>query len=209
MLLRNRFYTEAVALVGDTIVVFDATMGEERAQQDEAWIQRLFPREHPVVVVVSDVAWPHIAGVRYWVSRGATIVAHRMNERFLRDVVEQRWTLRPDALERDRPKSGFKFIPVDCSLSLAGGRVQVFGIDGIGSEGSLMSFLPEEKFLWAGDCIQEVGRPTAYALEVWSAVRRVGIEPQMTAAQHIPLTRWSTLDALFEPHGEENTNARP
>src|SRR5690606_19899214 len=79
-LLKNPGYTEAVALVGDTVFVFDATQAAERARQDHEWIQRLFPGEHPVVVVVTDLAWPHIAGVRYWVAQGATILSHRMSE---------------------------------------------------------------------------------------------------------------------------------
>src|SRR5690606_8170133 len=87
-LLKNPGYTEAVALVGDTVFVFDATQAAERARQDHEWIQRLFPGEHPVVVVVTDLAWPHIAGVRYWVAQGATILSHRMSEDLLRQVVE-------------------------------------------------------------------------------------------------------------------------
>ena len=50
-LLVNAGYTEAVALVGDTVWVLDATQGEERAQQDSAWIGKLFPGRHPVAVV--------------------------------------------------------------------------------------------------------------------------------------------------------------
>ena len=95
-----RGYTEAVALVGDTAFVLDATPAEARARQDEEWIAKLFHGDHPVVVVVTDLAWPHIAGVRYWVARGATIVSHRASEDSLRRVVERRWTREPDLLER-------------------------------------------------------------------------------------------------------------
>ena len=81
-LLRNRGYTEAVTLQRDTVFVFDATQGEERVRQDSAWIATLFPGRHPIVVVVTDLAWPHVAGVRAWVARGATIVSHRAARRF-------------------------------------------------------------------------------------------------------------------------------
>ena len=53
--LRNRGFTELAALSHDTVVVFDATQSEERARSDSAWIGRLFPGHHPVVVVVTDL----------------------------------------------------------------------------------------------------------------------------------------------------------
>lgn len=50
-LLTNRGYTEAVALVNDTVFVFDATQAEERARHDEEWIDKLFPGEDRKSVV--------------------------------------------------------------------------------------------------------------------------------------------------------------
>lgn len=195
-LTRNSFYTEAISLIDGTVYVFDATLGEQRARQDEGWIEKLFPGNHPVVVIVTDLAWPHIAGVRYWVAKGATIVSHRMSEPFLKKVLERKWTLNPDELEKRRGQSNFKFIPVDKELTLAGGKVKLHAIDGIGSEGALMAYLPDEKFLWAGDFIQSNRVPTAYAKEVWRAVGRAGITPTRTAAQHLPVTPWSVIDSL-------------
>src|SRR5262245_61780730 len=94
-LLRNRGYTEAVTLQRDTVFVFDATQGDERVRQDSAWIAALFPGRHPIAVVVTDLAWPHVAGVRAWVARGATIVSHRAAKPFLTEVVNRRWTQTP------------------------------------------------------------------------------------------------------------------
>lgn len=195
-LTKNRFYTEAISLIDGTVYVFDATLGEQRAKQDEAWIKKLFPGKHPIVVVVTDLAWPHIAGVRYWVSKGAAIVSHRVSESFLKKVFDRKWTLNPDELEQKRSKIKFKFTPVDKELSLAGGKIRLYAIDGIGSEGGLMAYLPDDKFLWAGDYIQNNKVPTAYATEVWQAVNRRGINPDRVAAQHLPVTKWSVIDSL-------------
>lgn len=195
-LLVNRGYTEAVALVNDTVFVFDATQAEARARHDEAWIEKLFPGEHPVVVVVTDLAWPHIAGVRYWVAQGATVVSHRMSEAFLRQVVERRWTLEPDLLEQRRDRVTFDFVGVDEGKAMAGGDLYLAPIDGIGSEGALMAYLPQQRFLWASDFIQRADQPTAYTTEVWQAARRAGFDPLQTAAQHLPLTAWMTIEAL-------------
>lgn len=196
-LLANRGYTEAVTFANDTMYVLDATQSEERARQDEAWLAKLFPGQHPVVLVVTDLAWPHIAGVRYWIARGATVVSHRASKQFLEQVLERRWTLKPDYFEQQRSRVKFNFRAVDDSLILAGGKIRIYPIDGIGSEVALMAYIPEDRFLWAGDYIQRTDQPAAYTTEVWNATQRVGIKPERTAAQHLRLTPWKTIESLL------------
>lgn len=171
-------------------------MDQARAAADSAWIGRLFPGRHPVVLVVTDLAWPHIAGVRYWMAHGATLVSHGASRQFLTQVAERRWTLAPDALERRRGSAGLRLRSVTSSLSLAGGAVEVRAIDGVGSEGGLMVYLPGERFLYAGDYIQPGGPDSfsaTYAREVAAAVKRAVFTPERFAAMHVGLTDWNTL----------------
>ena len=198
-LLRNRGYTESVTLVRDTVFVFDAAQGEERVHQDSLWIARLFPGPHPIVVVVTDLAWPHVSGVRGWVARGATIVAHRAARDFLTQVVSRRWTLKPDLLEHQRSRTSLRLRTVDRSLALAGGDVQIIPIDGVASEVALLAFVRPEGFLWGSDFIQDLSEPTQYVEEVVAAVRRTHIVPLKVAAEHAPLTEWSRIVLLGEP----------
>ncbi|MGE0355040.1 MAG: hypothetical protein AB7I33_06315 [Gemmatimonadales bacterium] len=196
-LLTNPIYTNVVALARDTVFILDAQApGEARARQDSSWIARLFPGRHPFVLVVTDLAWPHISGVRFWVATGATVVSHPASRGFLARVIERRWTGDPDKLEQNRRNVRWRFVPVADSLSLGGGAVRLYPIDGIGSEGALMAWLPADGFLYPGDFIQDATAPSAYASEVWRAVRRVGVRPARTAAMHLPLTPWSTVDSL-------------
>jgi hypothetical protein len=74
-LLSNPGYTEAVTEVGREVFLFDSTQGQERAEKAAAAIKKLFPDAGKVSVVVTDLAWPHVAGVRYWVANDATIIA--------------------------------------------------------------------------------------------------------------------------------------
>jgi len=198
-LLSNPGYSEGLALVNDEVYVLDATQGEDRARQDAEQIARLFPGQHKINVVVTDLAWPHIAGVRFWVSRGATIIAHPAAREFLQKVVDRNWTLAPDALELQRnrsPAAGrLKFLAISRATDLAGGKIRLAAIDGIGSEVALMVYLPEEKFLWASDYIQTLDEPTLYAGEVLRAAQRAGFSPQRVAAEHLPLTDWTAVQA--------------
>ncbi len=195
-ILRNVGYAEVVTLVHDTVFVLDATQGEARARADSQWIGRLFPGRHPIVVVVTDLAWPHVAGLRFWVGSGATIVSHRANRDFLERVVGRRWTLHPDRLERSRARARFRFVGVDDSLSLAGGELRLYPIDGVGSEGALMAYLPGDRFLWASDFLQRLDAPTLYATEIRAAADRHGLHPDRVAAEHLPVTAWARIEAI-------------
>jgi len=194
-LLVTPAYTETVTLQRDTVFLLDATTGEARARGDSTWIARLFPGKYPIAVVVTDLAWPHVSGVRFWVARGATIISHRGSTGFLQKLTAQRWTITPDALERAAAKRGSNLLvrTLTDSMSLAGGAIKLYAIDGAASEGALMAFLPSEKYLWASDFIQTVARPSQYATEVWNATKRVGIAPDRFAAEHVALTPWSKV----------------
>ena len=62
-----------------------------------------------------------------------------------------------------------------------------------------MAYIEGDRFLWASDYIQTTQQPTTYATEVWRA--GVGIAPARTAAQHLPVTTWSTIDSLARTGG--------
>ncbi|HEY4306754.1 MAG TPA: hypothetical protein VGM82_19950 [Gemmatimonadaceae bacterium] len=196
-LLRNPGYQEVVTLARDTVFVFDATQGEERARRDSAWIGKLFPGKHAIAVVVTDLAWPHVAGVRYWVAQGATIVSHRASQSFLARVVDRRWADNPDLLERARARGvKMKFRAVNDSLRLAAGDVTLFAIDGPSSEGALAAYVHGDHFLWASDFVQTLRAPTQYLDEVTAAVSRMGYTPSRLAAEHLPLSDWSAVERV-------------
>ena len=114
-------------------------------------------------------------------------------------VVERRWTREPDLLEQNRKTAKLQFVAVDKTRNEADGKLRLFAIDGIGSEGALMAYVPDNSWLWASDYIQNVSSPSAYATEVWQAVERAGLKPRQVAAMHIPLTPWMTIEALAKP----------
>ncbi len=200
-LLSNPGYTEAVTAIGNEIFLFDATQGEGRARKDAEAIAKLFPGKHKLTVVVTDLAWPHVAGVRYWVANGATIIAHKAAREFLQSVVDRRWTLAPDLLEQRRKTASLKFIGIDARYSTAGGAISLHPIDGIGSEVALMGYFVADRFLWASDYIQTVAEPTSYTSEVWLAAQRDGLLPEHTAAEHLPLTPWPKIQELQKKNG--------
>lgn len=195
-ILSNPGYSEAVTLVGDEVYIFDATQGEQRARLDHELIHTIFPSAKKFNVVVTDLAWPHVAGLRYWVTQGATIISHQAARPFLEQVLARRWTRAPDAYEKTRNKAHFNFVGVEASQKLVSGKISIHPIDGIGSEVALMAYMEDDRFLWASDYIQTLTTPTMYAAEVIQAVRKSGLQPERVAAEHLKITEWQTvLDA--------------
>lgn len=195
-LLVDRAYTHAVSLQRDTLFLFDATSGDERARHDLNWISRLFPGRHPIVLVVSDLAWPHISGIRFWVGKGASIVSHATSEPFLRRVVEREWTLAPDSLEGTKASRRFRFRGVTDSLRLAGGSVVVHALRNTSTENAVGAWVRDDRFFWAGDYVQGDAR-SPYARDVVLTIRVLGLEPLKVGAQHVPQSDWHALDARF------------
>jgi len=206
-LLSNPGYNEVASRVGDEVFLFDATQGEERAKKDAEAIAKLFPGYKRVTLVVTDLAWPHVAGLRYWVANGATIVSHRAAREFLQSVVDRRWTLAPDQLEQKRKTARLKFVGVDAAYQLAGGAISLHPIDGIGSEVALMAYLAPDRLLWASDYIQTVEQPTLYTSEVWRAAQRDGLHPERTVAEHLPITPWTKIEELQKK--DDDSSASP
>lgn len=194
--LQTRAYSHAVTLRRDTVFLFDATTSEARSRGDSAWIARLFPGRHPVVLVVTDLAWPHISGVRFWVARGATVVSHRASESFLRRVVDRRWTLNPDLLESTRQAAPFRFRAVDDSLRLAGGDIVIHALRNTSTETAVGAWIAPDRFFWAGDYVQG-GGTSPYARDVVSTIRQLGLVPLTVGAQHVSTTPWPTLEARY------------
>jgi hypothetical protein len=137
-----------------------------------------------------------VAGLRYWVANGATIIAHRATREFLQSVVDRRWTLAPDLLERRSKTAKLNFVGVEATYNLAGGAISLHPIDGIGTEAALIAYLARERVLWASDYLQTVHEPTSYATEVWQAVERDGLHPENAVAEHLPLTPWTKIEEL-------------
>jgi hypothetical protein len=192
-LLVTRAYTHAVTMVRDTVYLFDATTAEWRSRADSTWIATLFPGRKATVLVVTDLAWPHISGVRFWAARGATIATHALSVPFLTQVVNRDWTLAPDTRSRQRPMRPVRWISVTKAKPLGGGAIRLLPIDGIGSEGALMAWLPGDGFLWAGDYLQDANAASSYAAEVITAATREAIDPARVAAQHLGVTSWAQI----------------
>ena len=214
-LLVNKAFTSVVSLQRDTVFVFDSPGGEDRARLEHERVGQLFTGHHATVFVALNPVWPHIAGLRYWVAHGATVVASRPIVPFLRSVLARRWTELPDDYERTRVQPTIRAV-ADSAL-LAGGQVRLYPMDGIEGETVLLAYIAPSRFVWATDHIQDTASDNILVREVRQTVAHHELNPLATSGPHFRVIPWKTdgpaatvdefMAAISGPAGQKRDRA--
>jgi hypothetical protein len=198
-LLVGRAFTSVVSLQRDTVFLFDTPGGQDRAVLEHERVSQLFPGHHPVVLVTMNAVWPHIAGTRYWVAQGATIVASDKIVPFLRQVLARRWTAMPDDLERRRGTTSPRIRAVADSALLAGGLVKLYPMEGINGQTVLLAYIAPSRFVWATDHIQIINARNVLVDDVLATAKRHDLSPLAISGPHFRVIPWDSLTTKAGP----------
>lgn len=101
----------------DHVALVEVPGSEARTLAVIAKARELVPAKPLTQAVVTHHHFDHTAGLRAAVAEGLTIVTHRLNEAWFREVVRRRHSIVPDALSRS-PKP-LKIIAVDDALTMS------------------------------------------------------------------------------------------
>jgi hypothetical protein len=148
------------------------------------------------VLVTMNPVWPHIAGMRYWLSQGATVVASEKIVSFLRQVLARQWTALPDEFEKERATLHPSIRPVRDSTLLAAGKVRLYPMEGINGETVLFAYIEPARFVWATDHVQIINARNIMVDDVLATAKRHGLSPLATSGPHFRIIPWDSL-----PHG--------
>ncbi|MEP7246302.1 MAG: MBL fold metallo-hydrolase, partial [Gammaproteobacteria bacterium] len=186
-------YSALAVDLGEYIVLIESPQSEARAKEVIAEAHRLIPGKPIRYVVNTHAHFDHSAGLRAAVAEGATIVTHRSNVPFLRDVLNRPRTLRPDALSR-APRQ-IEFLPVNERLSLKGGgrEIQLYHLKGMDHvAGMLVVYLPQSKVLVEADAFTPPAKrrdatPAAinpYTVQLLDNLERLGLDVERLISIH-------------------------
>jgi hypothetical protein len=135
----------------DHLVLFEAPLNETRSKAviDAARKLSSKPLTH---AVVSHHHFDHSGGLRVAVAEGLTIITHRANEAFFKDLVARPWTVQPDALAKAPKPLNLQL--VDDMLTLKDGamEVQLYHLIDNQREGTnLFAYVPQGRLLVQAD----------------------------------------------------------
>lgn len=139
----------------DHIFVMEAPGNDRVSQQAIEQIKKTIPNKPIKYVAVTHHHDDHAGGIRAYMAEGATLIIVPGEEAFLKKVSAVRFKVDPDTLTRN-PREP-KFEPIQNGkrvLTDGATTVELYDIGaGPHTEGMLVAYFPEQKFIFQGDLL--------------------------------------------------------
>ena len=135
----------------DHLVLYEAPVNEARSKAviDKA---RTLSSKPLTKAIISHHHFDHSGGLRVAVAEGLTIVTHRANEAFFKDLLARQHTIVPDALQQNPKPAMFEFVDDQMTLKDKSMEVQLYHLLDNPREGTnLYAYVPRERMLVQAD----------------------------------------------------------
>ncbi len=145
-------HSSAMYEFDDHLTMFEAPSSEAQAHALFAAARAAVPSKPLTEIIISHHHFDHTGGLRAVVAEGLTIISHKDNEQFFRELVARKATLRPDALARHPMPLKFKGVGEHAVLKDNSMEVELYQLkDNIHSGLMLVAWVPRYRFLSQSD----------------------------------------------------------
>jgi hypothetical protein len=168
----------------DHLVLFEAPLNEGRTKAviDKA---RTLSAKPLTTAIVSHHHFDHSGGLRVAVAEGLTIVTHRANERFFRDLLARKHTIVPDALAKNPRAAMFRFVDDQLTLKDAAMEVQLYHLISNPREGTnLYAYVPRDRILVQADLYDATWLRHSWGENVLQNLERRGLNVERSVPVH-------------------------
>ena len=145
-------HSSAMYEFADHLTLFEAPSSEAQARALFDAAHKAVPSKPLTEIIISHHHFDHTGGLRAVVAEGLTIVSHKDNEQFFRELAARKATLHPDALTRHPMPLKFKGVGESAVLKDKAMEVELHQLKGnIHSGLMLVAWVPRYRFLSQSD----------------------------------------------------------
>ena len=136
----------------DHMTLYEAPSSAALAKEIIAKARAVVPSKPVTEVIISHHHFDHTGGLRTMVAEGFTVISHKGNEQYYRELVARKATLNPDTLAKNPKPLKFKAVEDHAVLKDAAMEVELYRVkDNEHSTYNLVAWVPKYKFLSQSD----------------------------------------------------------
>ena len=160
--VRGGSHHSMVVEMKDHLVVVEAPLFDERSVAVIRALEERFPGKPVRYLVITHFHFDHLGGVRGYVAKGVTLLAHKSIVPFISEMNDRPRTLRPDSLAKisEKPavsRSGIEGVTDVKALSDGERTIELRSVENDHASGMLIVYLPKEKVVFVSDLYSPPG----------------------------------------------------
>jgi hypothetical protein len=186
----------------DGIVILEAPMSTGYSVQLMNEVKKRYPSKKIKGVIVTSDAWPHLAGIREYISENIPVYTNKLNKATLDRIVAADFSPQPDHQQIKKAKPEYKLIDKTLLLNDKNTPLQIIPVNGEGGERMVFVYFPNQKVLYASDLVQR-GRAgdfffIEYLSEVKAVVDRYKLNVEKVYAMHLAPVAWKEIETALD-----------
>jgi len=177
-------HRSSVVEFDDHLLLFEAGLNESRSKAVIKAARALSPK--PLTqAVVSHHHFDHSGGLRVAVAEGLTIITHRLNEPFFRELLVRPWTIEPDDLARNPRAPTFQLVDDTLTLKDSSMELRLYHLLDNPREGTnLFGYIPKHRLLLQADLYDNTWEQHPWGQNSLDNIKRRGLPVDRSIPVH-------------------------